>query len=142
MLHWFLLLFGCLIHVLFSSFLYHFFCNIFKYSLNTRADTLILEINLDFKTISMELQYLSYRSFNECVFEKTRINVFVFNLPTPTLKSKAEHWMASSRARSRSTQSKTCVKYRGIIIFISRNTDLKILHQKMSKLGVFCRRYL
>ena len=77
MLHWFLLLFGCLIHVLVSSFFYHFFCNIFKYSLNTRADTLILEINLDFKTISMELQYLSYRSFNECVFEKTHFFLFL-----------------------------------------------------------------
>ena len=43
--------------------------------------------------------------------------------------------MARSRAKTRSTQSPTCMKYRGIIIFIKRNSDvntgdLKILHKK------------
>ena len=43
--------------------------------------------------------------------------------------------MASSRAQTRSTQSQTCMKYGGIIIFIKRNSDvntgdLEILHKK------------
>ena len=46
--------------------------------------------------------------------------------------------MASSRAKARSTQSQTCVKYRGIVISIKTKTDvktgnLKLLHKKMSK---------
>ena len=50
-------------------------------------------------------------------------------------KPKQNHQIASSRAKTRSTQSQTCVKYRGNIICIKRNTvvntgDLKILHKK------------
>ena len=57
------------------------------------------------------------------------------------------HQMASSRAKARSTQSETCMMYRGIIIWINKNSDvntgyLKILYKKMSKLGWFLRRYL
>ena len=53
-------------------------------------------------------------------------------------KSKQNHQIASSRAKTRSRQSQTCVKYRDIIIWIKRNTyvytrDLKILNKKMSK---------
>ena len=62
-------------------------------------------------------------------------------------KPKQNHQIASSRAKTRSTRSQTCVKYRGINVFIKRNSDvntgdLKILHQKMSKYGWFSRRYL
>ena len=39
-------------------------------------------------------------------------------------KQKRSHRMASSRVKTRSTQSQTCVKYRGIIICIKRNTDV------------------
>ena len=43
--------------------------------------------------------------------------------------------MASSRAKTRSTRSQICMKYRGIIILIKKNSDvntgdLKILHKK------------
>ena len=53
-------------------------------------------------------------------------------------KPKRNHQIASSRAKTRSRQSQACVKYRGIIICIKRNTDVntgdqKILHKKMSK---------
>ena len=53
-------------------------------------------------------------------------------------KPKRNHQIASSRAKTRSRRSQACVKYRGIIICIKRNTDvntsdLKILHKKMSK---------
>ena len=41
------------------------------------------------------------------------------------LKQKQTHQMASSRAKTRSTRSQTCVKYRGIVIFIKRNSDVK-----------------
>ena len=48
---------------------------------------------------------------------------------------KFNHQMASSRAKTRSTKSQTCMKYGGIIIFIKRNSDVntgdrKILHKK------------
>ena len=51
------------------------------------------------------------------------------------LKPKQIHQIASSRAKTRPRQSQTCVKYRGNIIRIKRNTDgntsdLKILHKK------------
>ena len=72
--------------------------------------------------------------------------VFLFFHPQDP-KPKRIHQIARNKAKTRSTWSQTCVKYRGIIIFILRNTDvnsgvLKILHQKMSKLGVFSRHYL
>ena len=62
-------------------------------------------------------------------------------------KPKRIRQIASNRAKTRSTRSQKCVKYRGIILFIKRNTDvnsgdLKILHQKMSKLGVLFTHYL
>ena len=46
--------------------------------------------------------------------------------------------MASISAKARSTQSQTCVKYGGIIIFIKRKTivntsDLKIFHYFFSQ---------
>ena len=55
-------------------------------------------------------------------------------------KPKQNHQISSSRAKTRSTRSQACVKYRGNIICIKRNTDvntgdLKILHKKMSKKG-------
>ena len=60
---------------------------------------------------------------------------FLFHSHDP--KTKENHQIASSRAKTRSTRSQTCVKYRGNIICIKRNTDvnthdLKIL-QKNSK---------
>ena len=50
--------------------------------------------------------------------------------------------MVSSRANTRSAQSKTCVKYRGITICIKRNRDvntgdLKKLHKKCQNKGNF-----
>ena len=50
-------------------------------------------------------------------------------------RKKFNHWMTSSRAKTRSTQSQTCMKYEGIIICIKRNSDvntvdLKILQKK------------
>ena len=50
-------------------------------------------------------------------------------------KPKRNHQIASSRAKTRSRRSETCVKSRGIIIWIKRNTyvntsDLKILNKK------------
>ena len=53
-------------------------------------------------------------------------------------KPKQNHQISSSRAKTRSTRSQTCVKYRGNIICIKRNTDvntgnLKILHKKIIK---------
>ena len=55
---------------------------------------------------------------------------------------KQNHQISISRAKIRSTQSQTCVKYRGNIICIKRNTDvntgdLKILHKKMPKKADF-----
>ena len=53
-------------------------------------------------------------------------------------KTKRNHQIASSRAKTRSRRSQACLKYRGIIVCIKRYTyvntsDLKILHKKMSK---------
>ena len=50
-------------------------------------------------------------------------------------KPKRNHQIASSKAKTKSRQSQTCVEYRGYIICIRRNTgvntsDLKILHKK------------
>ena len=57
----------------------------------------------------------------------------LFHWPDPT--PKRNHQIAISRAKIKSRQSQTCVKYRGNIICIKRNTDvntsdLKILHKK------------
>ena len=62
-------------------------------------------------------------------------------------KPKQNHQISSSREKKRSTQSQTCLKYRGNIIRIKRNTDvntgnLKILHKKMSKWSWFLRRFV
>ena len=70
---------------------------------------------------------------------------FLFHSHDP--KPKQNHQISISRVKIRSTQSQTCVKYRGNIICIKGNTDvntgdLKILHKNMSKLGWFSRRYL
>ena len=53
-------------------------------------------------------------------------------------KPKHNHQISSNRAKTRSIRSQACVKYRGNIICIMRNTDVntgdqKILHKKMSK---------
>ena len=53
-------------------------------------------------------------------------------------KQMQDHQISTCRAKIRSTQCQTCVKYRGNIICIKRNTDvntgdLKILNKKMSK---------
>ena len=61
-------------------------------------------------------------------------------------KPKQNHQISSSRAKTRSTRSQTCVKYKANIICIKRSTEvktgnLKILHKKMSKLSGFSRRY-
>ena len=62
-----------------------------------------------------------------------RYSFLVFHLLDP--QPKRIHQIASNRAKTRSTRSQTCVKYRGIIIFIKRNSDvntsdLKLLHKK------------
>ena len=85
------------------------------------------------------------KKFNFLWTQLDGIVFLVFHPHDP--KPKRIHQIASNRAKTRSTQIQTCVKYRGIIIFISRNKDvnsggLKIRQQKMSKLGVFSRRYL
>ena len=74
-----------------------------------------------------------------------RYSFLLFHSYNP--KQKRNHQMASGRAKARSTQSQSCVKYRGINILINRNTivntsDLKIFHKKMSKKGWFSRHYL
>ena len=61
-----------------------------------------------------------------------RYRFCLFHLQDP--KPKRNHLIASSRAETRSRRSQTCVKYRGNIICIKRNTDvntsdLKILHK-------------
>ena len=70
---------------------------------------------------------------------------FSFSLAWP--KQQLNHQISRSRAKTRSTRSQTCVKYRDNIICIKRNTDvktgnLKILHKKMSKYGWFSRCYV
>ena len=70
---------------------------------------------------------------------------FLFHLHDP--KPKQKHQISISRAKIRSTQSQTFVKYRGNIICIKRNTDvntgdLKILCKNMPKKGWFSRHYL
>ena len=62
-----------------------------------------------------------------------RYYLCLFHLHDP--KPKRNHQIASSRAKRKSRQSQTCVKYRGKIVWIKRNTDvntsdLKILHKK------------
>ena len=57
-------------------------------------------------------------------------------------KSKQNHQITSSRAKTRSRRSQTCVKYRGVIICIKRNTDvntsdLKKLKKKNVKISLF-----
>ena len=64
------------------------------------------------------------------------LSFFLFHSHDP--KPKQNHQIAISRAKTRSTQNETCVKCRGNIICIRRNTyvntgDLKILHKKMFK---------
>ena len=59
---------------------------------------------------------------------------FLFHSHNP--KPKQNHQISRSRAKTRSTRSHGCVKYRGNIICIKRNTDvntgdLKILHKKI-----------
>ena len=74
-------------------------------------------------------------------FYETNLTLILFLLfHSNNLKQKQNHQMASSRAKATSTQSQTCVKYRGIIIFIKRNIivntkDLKIFHKFFSKKG-------
>ena len=56
-----------------------------------------------------------------------------FSLARP--KPKPNHQIASSRAKTRLRRSQTFVKYRGIIISMKRNpdvkqSDLKLLHKK------------
>ena len=58
---------------------------------------------------------------------------FLFQSHDP--KPKRNHQIASSKAMRKSRQSQTCVKYRGNIIWIRRNTDvntsdMKIFHKK------------
>ena len=58
---------------------------------------------------------------------------FLFHSHDP--KPKQNHQISISRAKIRSTQRQTCLKYRGNIICVKRNTDvntgdLKILHKK------------
>ena len=74
-----------------------------------------------------------------------RSSFFLFHWHDP--KGKQNHQISTCWAKIRSTRIQTCVKYRGNIICIKRNTDvntgdLKILHKKMSKKGWFSRRYL
>ena len=62
--------------------------------------------------------------------------LFLFHSHDP--KSKQNHQISIRRAKIRSTQRQTCVKYRGNIICIKIYTDVKtgdltVLHQKMSK---------
>ena len=62
-------------------------------------------------------------------------------------KWKQNHQISTCWAQIRSTRIRICVKYRGNMICIKRNTDvntgdLKILHIKMSKKDWFSRRYL
>ena len=62
-----------------------------------------------------------------------RYSFLLFYLHNPP--TKFNHRMASNKAKTRSTQSQTCIKYGGINFFIKRNSDnnkgdLKILHKK------------
>ena len=82
------------------------------------------------KNLIFLLKNLSFYEPNFTVF------FLVFHPHNP--KPKRIHQIASDRAKTRSTRSQTCVKYRGIIILFKRNSDvntgdLKIFHQKMSK---------
>ena len=69
-------------------------------------------------------------------FLRNQLDVIVFLLfHSHNPPKKFNHRMASSREKTRSTQSQTCMKYRGIIILIKKNSDvntgdLKILHKK------------
>ena len=80
-------------------------------------------------------------------FYQPNLTVEFFGFHPQDLKPKRIRQIASNRAKTRSKPSQTCVKYRGSSIFLKRNMyvnsgDLKILHQKMSKIGVFFRHYL
>ena len=76
------------------------------------------------------------KNFN---FLWNQLDAIVFCFFTCTTPQKTfYHQMASSRAKTRSTRSQTCMKYGVIIIFIKKNTDvntgdLKILHKFFSK---------
>ena len=48
--------------------------------------------------------------------------------------------MASSRAKTRSTQSQQCEKYRGILICIKRNTDVNT--GDIKKNAIFLSKYV
>ena len=106
-----------------------------------------------FSTRHVQLDFQENQLFLECLFYREMLGLkptwrscfFLFHLHDP--KPKQNHQISISKAKIRSTQSQTYVKYRGNIMCIKRNTDvstgdLKILHKKMSKKGWFSRRYL
>ena len=113
------------------------FCSFFKSLLNFRAQASQSEHNKVSYTnfVKFRLQSMSLKI--ERAFEKMTKNVFAFILATPTLtrycfclfpsnnpKPKRNHQLASSRAKTRPWKSQTCVKYRGIILCIERNTEV------------------
>ena len=72
-------------------------------------------------------------------FFETNLTLYFFAFHSYNPKQKQNPQIASSRAKARSPRSQTCVKYRGIIIFIKRNIivstgDRKICHKKGPKL--------
>ena len=109
--------------------------------------TLYLKSTLIFCAISKFI-YSSMTFQKSLTSYETNLTLFFFFLfYSHDPKPKRKYQIASSRAETRSTQSQTCVKYRGNIIFNKRKTDvntddLKILHNKISELVIFSGRYL
>ena len=72
---------------------------------------------------------------NKFNFTLNQLDALVFFLfHTHNQKPKQNHQLYSSRAKTRSTQSQACVKYRGNIICIKRNTDVSTGDQKKQKI--------
>ena len=85
-LHWFLVIFSCLIIALFSLILMENFDLFFKCSLSFRAHALHLELNKVWYTNFVKIQLQIMSSKIEWAFEERTKNVLVPILPIPTLK--------------------------------------------------------
>ena len=89
-----------------------------KYSLNLCDEYHLLSINDCHKKGKTQIFRKSLPSL------ETNLMLLFFLFYSQDQKTKQKHQISSSRAKTRSTPSETCVKYRGNIIRIKRNTDV------------------
>ena len=106
-------------------FFLHFLFNFEKKWFHILNIFLIYVKNTIFKNIN-DFHKMGWRSdFQKnlpSLYTNLTLLFFLFHWHKP--KQKQNHQISTCRAKIRSTRSQTCVKYRGNIIFIKRNTDV------------------